>query len=137
MFKSDFHLTWEIADIGLVPARFTGRRFLALLPLSDSYHLKRLVGADTLLPLAQNYFGSRNAARLRRIAAQGVGDEFAGFRDPVRCHDRSKSRATAFAKRHALKPTARNLVRNAPGKRSNVCSERSSDARFVRLEPLK
>jgi len=28
----------------------------------------------------------------QKIAGQGVGDEFAGFRDSVQCHERPKSR---------------------------------------------
>ena len=51
----------------------------------------------------------------QKIVSERGGDEIAGFRDPVECHERSKSRATAFAKRHVLKHMARNLIRKAPG----------------------
>src|ERR1700732_2313146 len=38
-----------------------------------------------------------------KIASERVGDEFAVFGDTVKRHERSKSRATAFAEQHAIK----------------------------------
>jgi len=117
MFKGDFHLTREIADFGLVLVRFTGRGFSRSCLFQMLTHRKRLAGADALPPSGVKLFWLHKLGTFaQKIASERVGDEFAGFGDPVQCPERPKSRAPAFAKRQPLKNMARNLIRKAPEK---------------------